>query len=183
MSNHTALLRHHGVGPEAMATTLPIAGYPDIREYLTQGILNHPLTYLYPKKPNNAFNAELVLDLVCKELLLGQVSAHSLYLVDVHAALFSDEEEAKHAYNAMVDADVICIRGFYQFGASAEQFFTPQQRQRMYSWMRQRVAKGAHYILQGETPPAAITGWWTHPLSSWVVQKGKHFEIGEVATK
>lgn len=183
ISNNIVLMKHHGVGPEAISTTLPIAGYSDIREYLTQGILGYPLTYLYPKKPNNAFNAEVVLDLVCKELVLGQVVAHSLYLVDVHSALFSDDDQAKSYYNAMADADVICIRGFYQFGASAEQFFTPVQRQRMYSWMRQRATKGTHFVLQGETPPALLTGWWTHPLCAWVVQKGKHFEIGEVTTK
>jgi len=178
-----AQLRNAGVPREAFNTTLVKEDMADLRAYVTERTPDSKrILYLHqaPSRTSQySDKAELAFFLLAKELVLSGESVFCCDLVDVHTALFKENEEAYAIAPRLYDSNsgFIAIRHFHDKGGKVEQFMTPYESAYFASWLIRRYQDGVGFILLGGSPIMEAVDWWPASFLGYLRSRAISFEV------
>ena len=178
-----AKLRAAGVPREAFSTTLAKEGMDDIRAYVTGREEDAKrMLYLYQTQTRSTLyseKAELAFFLLAKELVLSGEDVFCCDLVNVHTALFKDDDEATEFYSRLdnINSGFIAIRHFHDKGGKVEQFMTPYESAYFASWLIRKFQDGVGFILLGGAPIMEAVDWWPASFLGYLRSRSIVFEV------
>lgn len=178
-----AKLRAAGVPREAFSTTLAKEEMGDIRVYVTgRGEDAKRIVYLYQNQTRATLyseKAELGFYLLAKELVLSGEDVFCCDLVNVHSALFKDDDDSTEFYNRIlgITSGFIAIRHFHDKGGKVEQFMTPYESAFFASWLIRKFQDGVGFILLGGAPIMEAADWWPASFLGYLRSRSIVFEV------
>lgn len=163
-----ARLRSAGVPREAFSTTLVKERCQELRDYVENGgYKDKSILYFY------GVEAELPFYLTAKELVLAGHSVFCCSLVDIHTALFSDDDDSfSGPLNA---ANFVAINGFYDVGGRSEPFYTPYESAYFASWLVRNHQGGKRFLLLGNEELSLASSWWPATFVRYIAKRSLQY--------
>jgi hypothetical protein len=190
MNKHEML--RAGIPADAIATTLPNAGFQNIRDRIRDGSLLVPgrAIVVAPAGVTNTESvgrAELAFYLTMKELMLAsKVDGVILSLAELNMMILEGRDTANHRavgdgleiYDLGTEDTLLGVSGFV---ANGESYIEPRVREflsaLLLKWMRRgnRIVFGCHCFA------SRLDSWWPPHLVAYIARNGDTFNIGSLS--
>jgi len=168
------------VDPEAFRTTLKVCGSVNIREYLESPTPMSKVTHVYPTGRATVSDSSLVLDLMCKELILAGKNAAIFGLVEIWHALFHDTEASQSTLSLLDSVEYIAIRGFYSTKWGSTGYVSLDQQDDMHYWVLSKLRGGCRFLLEADLPLEETVVMWDKRLVGTLLRDLTQFPVAKV---